>query len=84
MRYAPTAVVYALATLATVSIAIAADQKGVKKQSNEATSSISANNPSYGDNQPGMTIQQEAKIPYQPCREALGWVNGRLRCDNRY
>jgi hypothetical protein len=84
MRHASIAVVSALVTLAIVSTAIAADQKSVKKQSNETTSSISANNPSYGVNQPGLTIQQEAKIPYQPCREALGWVNGRLRCDNRY
>jgi hypothetical protein len=84
MRYASIAVMCALATLAIVSTAIAADQKGVKKQSSETTSSIPANNPSYGDNQPGLTIQQENKIPYQPCREALGWVNGRLRCDNRY
>jgi hypothetical protein len=33
--------------------------------------------------EPGISPQQQAKIPYHPCVEALGWVNGRLRCDNR-
>ena len=36
------------------------------------------------DNLPGISPQQQAAIPYHPCVEALGWVNGRLRCDNRY
>jgi hypothetical protein len=33
---------------------------------------------------PGMSPQQEIAIPYVPCVRALGWVNGHLRCDNRY
>jgi hypothetical protein len=35
------------------------------------------------DQTPGISPQQQAAIPYHPCVEALGWVNGRLRCDNR-
>jgi hypothetical protein len=34
--------------------------------------------------EPGISPQQQAKIPYIPCTTAVGWVNGRLRCDNRY
>jgi len=30
----------------------------------------------------GLTAEQEGKIPYHPCKEALGWVNGRLQCRN--
>ena len=36
------------------------------------------------DQTPGISVQQQAAIPYHPCVEALGWVNGRLRCNNRY
>ena len=36
------------------------------------------------DQTPGIGAQQQAAIRYHPCVEALGWVNGRLRCDNRY
>ena len=36
------------------------------------------------DNLPGISPQQEAAIPYIPCTIAVGWVNGRLRCNNRY
>jgi hypothetical protein len=36
------------------------------------------------DETPGISPQQQAKIPYIPCTEAVGWVNGRLRCNNRY
>jgi len=36
------------------------------------------------DNLPGISPQQEAAIPYTPCVQPMGWVNGRLRCDNRY
>ena len=32
--------------------------------------------------QPGITVDEEKAIPYQPCEEALGWQNGRLRCRN--
>jgi hypothetical protein len=35
------------------------------------------------DKTPGISPQQQAKIPYIPCTEAVGWVNGRLRCNNR-
>jgi hypothetical protein len=30
----------------------------------------------------GLTVEQENAIPYHPCVEALGWINGRLSCRN--
>jgi hypothetical protein len=30
----------------------------------------------------GLTAEQEGKIPYHPCTEPLGWINGRLQCRN--
>jgi hypothetical protein len=79
MRPALIATVSALAILAAVSIAFAGDNKNTKDPSREATNPAPAAAP-YG----GLTPKEHADIPYQPCREALGWVNGRLRCDNRY
>jgi hypothetical protein len=40
--------------------------------------------PGTADKTPGISPQQEAAIPYIPCTIAVGWVNGRLRCNNRY
>ena len=40
--------------------------------------------PVTADQTPGISPQQQAAIPYHPCVQALRWVNGRLRCDNRY
>lgn len=79
MRPALLATVSALATLAAVSIASAGDNKSSKDTSRETTNTAPADAP-YG----GLTPKQHVDIPYQPCREALGWVNGRLHCDNRY
>ena len=77
MRPALIATVSALAILAAVSIASAGDNKNTKDpsgQTDESSRSIRRN----------LTPKEHVDIPYQPCREALGWVNGRLRCDNRY
>jgi hypothetical protein len=30
----------------------------------------------------GLTVEQEYAIPYRPCTEVLGWVNGHLKCRN--
>ena len=30
----------------------------------------------------GLTVEQENAIPYRPCAEVLGWVNGHLSCRN--
>jgi hypothetical protein len=30
----------------------------------------------------GITVEQENAIPYRPCTEVLGWVNGHLSCRN--
>jgi hypothetical protein len=35
-----------------------------------------------GSNGKGLTVEQEDAIPYRPCTEALGWVNGHLSCRN--
>jgi hypothetical protein len=43
--------------------------------------SLSADNENNSDGR-GLTAEQENAIPYHPCVEALGWVNGRLSCRN--
>jgi hypothetical protein len=35
-----------------------------------------------GVNGHGITVEQENAIPYRPCMEVLGWVNGHLSCRN--
>jgi hypothetical protein len=30
----------------------------------------------------GITVEQENAIPYRPCIEVLGWVNGHVSCRN--
>ena len=30
----------------------------------------------------GLTVEQENAIPYRPCAEVLGWVNGHISCRN--
>jgi hypothetical protein len=40
-----------------------------------------ANNENGSDGK-GLTVEQENAIPYRPCMEVLGWVNGHLSCRN--
>jgi hypothetical protein len=35
-----------------------------------------------GSNGKGITVEQENAIPYHPCVEVLGWVNGHISCRN--
>ena len=35
-----------------------------------------------GSDGKGLTVEQENAIPYRPCTEVLGWVNGHIRCRN--
>ena len=35
-----------------------------------------------GSNGKGVTVEQENAIPYRPCTEVLGWVNGHVSCRN--
>jgi hypothetical protein len=35
-----------------------------------------------GSDGKGVTVEQENAIPYRPCTEVLGWVNGHLSCRN--
>jgi hypothetical protein len=79
MRLVLIATLSAVATLTATSIASAADNKDTKAPSRETPTTVPTDAP-YG----GPTPKQHAAIPYRPCREALGWVNGRLHCDNRY
>jgi hypothetical protein len=73
MRFVMIAALSVLAAVATISVACAQNDQGVSSPPNPAPTTV-----------PGPTVTQESTIPYQPCREALGWVNGRLKCDNRY
>ncbi len=77
MRSAIIAALSALAALAMISVVATA-------QTDQRVS-----NPSFGPaNQAatsdgsGLTAEEEGKIPYHPCTEAIGWVNGRLQCRN--
>jgi hypothetical protein len=36
----------------------------------------------YGSDGMGLTVDQENAIPYRPCTEVLGWVNGHIVCRN--
>jgi hypothetical protein len=68
-----------LATLAAISIASAADNKTVKAPQPDVTTTGAAPRAPYG----GLTPKEHDAIPYQPCIDAKGWVNGKLVCDNR-
>jgi hypothetical protein len=63
----------ALATVAMITAAFAADPSSVRTNHAPTVSDNSSN---------GLTAEQENAIPYRPCMEAVGWANGRLRCRN--
>jgi hypothetical protein len=71
------AMIAAIASLATLSAAFAQTDQAAPSQYPQANRQAPAR-------EPGITTQQETTIPYHPCTEAYGWVNGRLRCNNRY
>jgi hypothetical protein len=90
MRSALTATLSVVATLAMISIASAEDNKDIQKPADDDTvlkprredtiTKHPADAP-YG----GPTLEQHTAIPYHPCRDpSPKWLNGRLRCDNRY
>ena len=72
-----------LVAATTISVASAENDEDVSKPS-PPLKPPQAVAPVTADQTPGISPQQQAKIPYHPCVEALGWANGRLRCDNRY
>lgn len=39
-------------------------------------------NDENGSDGKGLTVEQENAIPYRPCTEVLGWVNGHINCRN--
>jgi hypothetical protein len=71
----------ALVAATMISVASAED---VSKPSEDVSKPSPPPTPATTPKEPGISPQQQAKIPYIPCTEALGWVHGRLRCDNRY
>jgi hypothetical protein len=75
MRFTIIAALSALATLAMASIVCAKDDQGASGPTKQ-TPTVSDN--AHG----GPTVEQEKAIPYRPCMEARGWVNGHLRCHN--
>jgi hypothetical protein len=79
MRTALIATMSALATLAAISIASAADNKPVKAPQPDVTVTAAPAEAPYG----GLTPKEHVAIPYQPCIDAKGWRNGKLVCDNR-
>ena len=80
MRTAMIATMSALATLAAISITLAADNKAVKAPQPDVKATAAPPDAPYG----GLTPKEHVAIPYQPCINARGWVNGKLVCDNRY
>ena len=76
MRSAIIAALSALAALAMVSAASATDPSSV--HINHAPTVSDKDSPDVN----GLTAEQENAIPYRPCMDAAGWVNGRLRCRN--
>jgi hypothetical protein len=79
MRTALIATMSALATLAAISIASAADNKAVKAAQPNVKAAGAPPDAPYG----GLTPKEHVAIPYQPCIDAKGWKNGKLVCDNR-
>lgn len=81
MRSAIIAALSVLAALAIMPVVATAqiDQRAANPSYEPANPMVGEQNSS---DYPGLTAEQEAKIPYQPCKEALGWVNGRLQCRN--
>jgi hypothetical protein len=68
------AIIAALTSLAIISVASAQDDETISGPSSQAGQTPPP--------EPGITAEQESKIPYHPCMEAYGWANGRLRCSN--
>ena len=84
MRYIIVTALSASAAVAMISVACAQnDQKASRQPQSAPIASEKPSDATVG-NSPGITVQQENAVPYTACREAQGWVNGRLKCDNKY
>jgi hypothetical protein len=71
----------AVATLATVSIASAQNDQRVSDRPRATTNApAAAKNAATKDATSLTTLEQEIAMPYRPCINARGWVNGRLVC----
>ena len=86
MRYAIAAALSALVIFATVSVASAQNPQvpAPPRATTNPAPTVRDNAPRVvrDDNANGFNLEQENAIPYRPCIEATGWVNGHLRCNN--
>lgn len=83
MRSAIIAALSVLATLAIMPVVATAqiDQRVANPSYEPANHAPMVGNENSSDGT-ALTPEQEDKIPYHPCKEAVGWVNGRLQCRN--
>jgi hypothetical protein len=90
MRVSIIAALSSLTCLTMVSFAFAQTNQGVSRPpdvtANPKPPSVPTNPAPDGTGAklPGITVEEESAIPYRPCTEAIGWVNGHLRCNNKY
>jgi hypothetical protein len=83
MRSAIISAVSALAALAMMSVVATAQiDQSVANPSYEPANHAPMVGDKNSSDGTGLNAEQEGKIPYHPCTEALGWVNGRLQCRN--
>ena len=87
MRFLLIAALSAAAFVAMASVAIAGSRQSTRDPAGQPAGASQGTSPqhagpNYVENVPGITAEQERAIPYHPCVEAYGWVNGRLRCSN--
>jgi hypothetical protein len=83
MRSAIIATLSVLATLAVMpAVATAQNDQNVANPSYEPANHAPMVRDENNSDGTARTPEQEGKIPYHPCKEALGWVNGRLQCRN--
>ena len=80
MRSSITLVLSALLSLATISLASAEAVKVPRVILPTSNTSVPSQPPEYEIS--GFTAEQQNAIPYRPCTQAVGWVNGRLHCYN--
>ena len=72
----------ALLVSATLTMGFSATSyEGPPFLSSQPTTQPTINNENGSDGK-GLTVEQENAIPYRPCVEVLGWVNGHISCRN--
>jgi hypothetical protein len=84
LRSAISATTAALVLLAGAALAAAADSaRDAKPPAAPANAAATTATKKEPQADPGIVpLQDEDAIPYQPCINARGWVDGRLECTN--